>query len=105
MAQVRTDAMTESRAPEGGGRARPWVRRTIDLLLIIIVTWVLYRAIGFDLSTLRETDLREWSPALLPLMTSSVLLIGGDLIHATLWRRSPRDLLAKEIPTGLGVRI
>src|SRR5690625_1565732 len=105
MAQVRTDAMTESRAPEGGGRARPWVRRTIDRLLIIIVTWVLYRAIGFDLSTLRETDLREWSPALLPLMTSSVLLIGVYLIHATLWGRITSDLIGKEIPLGVGYRI
>jgi hypothetical protein len=72
------------------GRALLWA---LQLALLALVGWFVYRALAGQLAHVRWEDVRSvGTPALAPLLVSLLLLLGVLLMHALLWRRILLDL-------------
>jgi hypothetical protein len=58
----------------------------VQLVLLVLVGWGIYRSLAPELARLRAHDLLQYRPAILPLVVSTVLLVAVYLLHAWLWR-------------------
>lgn len=73
-------------------RARRWLLRAVQLVLLAAITWRVHAALRDDLEGLTWADLARWRPAAGPLVLSLVLLLAANIAHAFLWRRILADL-------------
>lgn len=85
--------------------ARSWGTRLLKVLLLVVITWALYRALGLNFAELNRADLARWRPAMAPLLGSAALLIAVYLAHALLWRRIVLDLVGESLAIGTALRI
>lgn len=85
--------------------ARRWGSRLLKALLLVVITWALYRALGLNVAELNRADLARWRPATVPLLGSAALLIAVYLTHALLWRRIVMDLVGESLAIGTALRI
>lgn len=69
-----------------------WGARLLQLALLAVVAWFIYRALAPDLAGITGRDLTRWRPAVLPLAGSFGLLLAMYVMHALLWRKVLRDL-------------
>jgi uncharacterized membrane protein YbhN (UPF0104 family) len=69
-----------------------WWLRLLQLALLIVVVWFVYRALAPDLARLNRADFARYRPAALPLLLSFALLIAMFLVHALVWRRMTEAL-------------
>lgn len=67
-------------------RPSVWARRAVTALLVIAVTWALFRATGLQLAELDAAELARLQPAPSMLALSTAALIVVYLSHAFLWR-------------------
>lgn len=73
------------------GKTRLLVR-LVQVALLALVLWFVYRTLAPQLTGLQPGDLTRWRPEALPLAASFALLVGVYIAHALLWRRILRDL-------------
>jgi len=87
----------------------PGVRRggryLLQLGLTVGVTWFILARLGITLDEVRGLEREEWRPDLLPLLLSSLVLLGGYLMSALLWGRMVRELGGPRIPPGRGAAV
>jgi uncharacterized membrane protein YbhN (UPF0104 family) len=69
-----------------------WWFRLLQLALLIVVVWFVYRALAPDLARLNREDFARYRPAALPLLLSFALLLTMYFIHALVWRRMTEAL-------------
>lgn len=63
-----------------------WLLRAGQLLLIVLVTFGIVRALAPELNKVSTQDFVTWQPALLPLLLSLLMLLAVYLGHFALWR-------------------
>jgi glycosyltransferase 2 family protein len=94
---------------ENGERAvRPARRlawRGLQIGLLALVAYGLYRTVARDLEGVGFAELMRWQPAGLPLVASTLMLVGVYVSHAFLWRRIMMDLKIGAPPARATVRI
>lgn len=67
--------------------------RLLQLVLLALVGYGLYRALAGELSRITWADIRAvGTPAAAPLALSTLMLVAVYLVHGLLWRRIVRDL-------------
>ena len=66
--------------------------RVVQVALLALVAWFIYRTIAHDLSELTWDDVLRWRPVFLPLLISFGMLVAVYIAHALLWRMIMRDL-------------
>lgn len=66
--------------------------RLAQTLLVVAIAWGLWRSLAPAMSGLALEDFLRWRPAALPLVISTLLLLGMYMAHAFLWRRILADL-------------
>jgi uncharacterized membrane protein YbhN (UPF0104 family) len=71
---------------------RIWLRRVIQGVLTVTVTWFIVTRVGVGISDFSELDPAFWRPSWLWLIGSSLLLLGGYLFAASLWGRMVAEL-------------
>jgi glycosyltransferase 2 family protein len=64
-----------------------WWFRLLQLVLLALVVWGIYRLLAPDLAQLSRQNLTRYKPGILPLLLSLVLLLGMYFVHALIWRR------------------
>ena len=69
-----------------------WLRRLAQVVLTVAVTWFIVTWVGVGISDLSDLDPAFWRPDWLWLLGSSLLLFGGYLLAAHLWRRMVAEL-------------
>lgn len=79
--------------------------RAVQLALLALVAWGIYRVLAAELSRITWADLTRWRPAVLPLAASFLLLVGVYLAHALLWRHIVRDLQLGDLTFRATVRV
>ncbi|HEX6309184.1 MAG TPA: lysylphosphatidylglycerol synthase domain-containing protein [Longimicrobiales bacterium] len=79
--------------------------RAVQLALLAIVAWGIFRVLSAELSRLSWADLTRWRPAALPLTASFLLLVGVYLAHALLWRHIVRDLQLGDLTLRETIRV
>lgn len=84
---------------------RTWLRRGAQAILVIAITWGLFRAAGLDLGRLDAAELSRLRPsaALLALATAVLSLV--YVAHALLWRRILADLTGRRLTAGATIRV
>lgn len=93
-------------APPGRRRAlRAGLIRSGQLGLTVLVTWLIVRRVGVGFEDLRNLDASTWSPDLLLLTASSVLLLTSYFVSAAIWGRIVTDLGGPRIPAHQAVRL
>lgn len=87
------------------GTARRWLRRSVQLVLTVGVTWLIVAQVGVTLDEALALDaaLPAVNPGLL--LLSSLLLLAGFLGAAALWGRMARELGGPGLSTGSAARI
>jgi len=86
-------------------RAGPSVIRALKALLLVLVVWGIYRALGPSIRQLTWQDLTRWRPAILPLLASFVLLLAVYIAHGLLWRRIMADLAIGRPTAAVALRV
>ncbi len=71
---------------------RIWLRRLVQAILTVAVTWFIVTRVGIGISDLSDLDPALWQPAWLWLIGSSLLLFAGYLFAASLWGRMVVEL-------------
>lgn len=75
--------------------SRPrWIFRLLQLALLALVGWLVWRSIAPDVARLNGADFLQWRPAPLPLALSFGMVLVVYAAHAFLWRRIMVDLHA-----------
>jgi len=92
--------------------AKKVLLRVGQVALIALVTWGIIRALAPDLAKVSARDFARYQPAAIPLVVSTLILIGFYVYHALLWRGitiqlggqrfSVRDALRIYFVSGLG---
>lgn len=86
------------------GRGRAWTVRALQLGLTLLVTWIIFRAVGVRLEDLEGLDPAAWRPRGGFLAGASLLLLAGYGMSAALWGHMVRDLGGPRLPVGTAVR-
>ncbi|NLG63135.1 MAG: hypothetical protein GX539_12920 [Candidatus Cloacimonetes bacterium] len=74
---------------------RPRLRmRLLQLALLVLIGWLVWRSLAPELARVTIDDFLQWRPAVVPLVTSFVLLLAMYSAHALLWRKISVDLHA-----------
>lgn len=75
--------------------SRPrWIFRLLQLALLALVGWLVWRSIAPDMARLSGSDFLQWRPAPLQLVLSFLIVLAVYGAHALLWRRIMVDLHA-----------
>src|SRR5262245_63669518 len=64
-----------------------WWLRVLQVVLLALVAWVIYRSLRPELAKLSVEDLLRYRPSIPLLLLSTLLLLGFYAMHAWLWRR------------------
>ena len=71
---------------------RVWLRRLVQAVLTVMVTWFIVTRVGVGISDVSDLDPAFWRPDWLWLIGSSLLLFAGYLFAASLWGRMVVEL-------------
>ncbi len=71
---------------------RRWVLRALQVALLGLIGWLVWRSLASELARVRLADFLQWRPAPGLLLASFVLLLGVYTAHALLWRSIAVDL-------------
>ena len=71
-------------------RARSWGGRALQILLLAVIAWFVYRSLAPELDQLTLRDLSKASVPLL--LLSTLLLLAMYIMHALLWRHIAQQL-------------
>jgi glycosyltransferase 2 family protein len=63
-----------------------WWLRAFQVLVLALVAWGVYRLLAPDLARLNRADLIRYRPAITPLIVSTLIMVGVNLLHAFIWR-------------------
>jgi hypothetical protein len=72
--------------------SRSWLWRGLQLALIAVVGFGVYRSLAPELGRVGWSELTAFEPAVVPLVGSTLLLLAVYIAHAFLWRRIMEDL-------------
>jgi glycosyltransferase 2 family protein len=72
--------------------SRPASYRLLQIVILGVVAWGIYRVLAPELAQLSREDLTQWRPAVVPLAASLLLLVAVYVMHALLWRQILTDL-------------
>ncbi len=84
---------------------RVWLRRLVQAVLTVTVTWFIVTRVGVGISDLSNLDPTFWRPAWPWLIGSSLLLFAGYLFAASLWGRMVAELGGPSIGLWASCRI
>jgi glycosyltransferase 2 family protein len=98
----RPGATDPAERPSAGRGA---LRRGVQLLLTIGVTWLILRQVGVSRDEALSLEAALPEPSLALLLLSSLLLLGGFVWAAALWGRMARELGGPTLGAGASVRI
>jgi len=79
--------------------------RLLQLALTLVVTWVILDRVGVDLASLKVLDPTEWTPNLLLLSASCIVLLVGYFLSAAIWGRMVHDLGGPTLPVWTSIRL
>jgi len=84
---------------------RIWLRRLLQAVLTVTVTWFIVTRVGVGISDLSNLDPTFWHPSWPWLIGSSLLLFAGYLFSASLWGRMVAELGGPSIGLWASCRI
>ena len=84
---------------------RRWLWRALQLVILALVAWGMYRAIAPELAKISIEDFRRYRPSWPLLALSTLLLIAMYVLHAFLWRAIVIALGRAPIGAGAAYRV
>lgn len=78
-------------------KGRTLALRLLQLVLVVLVTWGIVRALAPDLAKVSWQDFAAFDPSVSRLSAATLLLIGFYLLHAQLWRTIAATLAQERI--------
>jgi hypothetical protein len=85
-------------------RSRWWLR-LLQVVLLALVGWGIYRALAPQFERLNWDDLGQYRPAIAPLLLSVVLLLAFYALHALIWRRITEALSSARVELRPGMQV
>jgi glycosyltransferase 2 family protein len=73
-----------------------WLR-LFQIVLLGLVAWFVYRSFAPKLAELDRASLSQYRPRLLPLILSTLILTGVNIVHALIWRAIAYSLSGKTL--------
>ena len=84
---------------------RRWLWRALQLVILALVAWGMYRALAPELAKINVADFRRFRPSWPLVALSTVLLIAMYVLHAFLWRAIVVSLGRTPIGAGAAYRV
>jgi uncharacterized membrane protein YbhN (UPF0104 family) len=84
---------------------KKWVLRLLQLALLVLVGWGIYRSLAPDLARLRLDDVLRYRPSVPLLALSTLMIVAVYLLHAWLWRSIATALAHNGLPVRTALRI